>query len=318
MKFKAKVISSSKEKQEIKIEAEDRVAAISDLRSHGFLIRELFEIIDADPEELINHEPLLKKSVIFENLEIVKITHKLIAFLKQNWAIHAIVALIFVFFVLDIYGGPKNKVVPTDIAKWDTELKPSIEKLAEEDKNLFMGFVMRAKLGEVFGGNGLEEGLTIGDAIKQQKAWVKKQELNEAESKLLKQKLGVERAALLEQVDDLLTVTVIKLQLVMESEYTKNIIMEFGFKNKGQNDISGIKGSITFIDIFGKEVYSMSFGYDDGLKAGASVTWKGSHHYNQFLESDVILANLEEGKYTTRFNPEMIVFSDGTKLVIKD
>jgi hypothetical protein len=104
--------------------------------------------------------------------------------------------LLIVLVTLALFGcsGPKDTVVPTDIAKWETELKSSIEKLTEEDKKLFLGFVMRAKLGEVFGGKGLEEGLTIGKAIEKQKAWIEEQGQKEAEAKLLKQKLEAERA----------------------------------------------------------------------------------------------------------------------------
>lgn len=227
--------------------------------------------------------------------------------------------LLIVLVTLALFGcsGPKDTVVPTDIAKWETELKSPIEKLTEEDKKLFLGFVMRAKLGEVFGGKGLEEGLTIGKAIEKQKAWIEEQGQKEAEAKLLKQKLEAERAALRKQVDDLLTVTVLKLKLVNES-YSENQLIELGFQNKGQKDILGIKGTVKFIDIFDKEVGAVGFSYDDGLKAGASGTWKGSRRYNQFIESHKAVANLEEGKYKTRFEPEIIVFTDGTKLVIKD
>jgi hypothetical protein len=41
MKFKAKVICSNKEKKEIEVDEEDRTAAISNLRTQGFLILEL-------------------------------------------------------------------------------------------------------------------------------------------------------------------------------------------------------------------------------------------------------------------------------------
>jgi hypothetical protein len=227
--------------------------------------------------------------------------------------------LVIIMFALALLGcgGAKDKAVPSDMAKWDTELKPSIDKLTEEDKKLFLGFVMRAKLGEVFGGKGLEDGLTIGKAIERQKTWVDEQAKKEAEAKLLKQKLEAERAALRKQVDDLLTVTVLNLKLVKES-YSENQLIVLGFQNNGQKDILGIKGTVKFIDIFDKEVGAVGFSYDDGLKAGAAGTWNGSRRYNQFIESHKAVANLEEGKYKTRFEPEMIVFSDKTKLIIKD
>lgn len=96
--------------------------------------------------------------------------------------------LLIVLVALALFGcsGPTDKLVPTDMAKWETELKPSIEKLTEGDKKLFLDFVMRAKLSEAVGGKGLEEGLTIGKAIEQQTAWIGEKSKKEAEAKLLK------------------------------------------------------------------------------------------------------------------------------------
>lgn len=209
---------------------------------------------------------------------------------------------------LALFGcsGPKDRAVPPDIAKWETELKASIEKLAEEDKKLFADFVLRAKLGDVFGGKGVEEGLTIGKAIEHQKEWVEGKEREKAEA---------ERAALRKQVDDLLTVTVLKLEVVNESDSERQLL-ELGFKNRGQKDILSIEGTLKFIDTLDKEVGAVKFSYDNGLKAGASGVWKGSRHYNQSIASHKAVANLEEGKYTTRFEPEMIVLTDGTKFVV--
>lgn len=224
-----------------------------------------------------------------------------------------------ILFVLVLVGcsGPKDKIVPADMGTWDTELKSSVDKLTDEDKKLFLGFVVRAKLGEVFGGNGIEEGLTIGKAIDKQKEWIEERKQKEEESRLLKEQIEAERAALRKQVDDLLTVAILQLKLVEES-YIKNQHFEIGFQNKGKKDILGIKGSIKFIDIFDKEVGAVGFSYDDGLAAGASGTWHGVRSYNQFMPAHIAVANLEEGKYTTRFEPEMIVFTDGTKLQIKE
>ena len=75
MKFKTKVIDQNKEKQEFEIESDDRNAAISDLRAHGFLILELNEVskniqiisIDEDISELVgNIMPDRKASSYYE------------------------------------------------------------------------------------------------------------------------------------------------------------------------------------------------------------------------------------------------------------
>ncbi len=232
--------------------------------------------------------------------------------------------LIVVLFALSIAAcsNPQDKVIPTDMSKWETDLKPSVEKLGEEDKKVFTAYLMRAKLGETFGGKKMPDGITIGKAIEEQKRWADEQAKREAEAKALKEKLEQERATLRKQVDEMLTVTVVQLKLEKGSFESGNIIdrqlIKLGFQNKGTKDIMGIKGEVKFIDIFDKEVASVLFSYDGGLKAGTSSTWTGSRNYNQFLQEHKALANLKEGKYKTRFEPEIIVFADGSKLVVKE
>ena len=233
-----------------------------------------------------------------------------------------IATLFALTFVVAGCSDPKNKVIPSDMSKWDTDLKPAVEKLSEEEKKLFAGYVMRAKMGEVFGGKGVAEGTTIGQGIEQQKKWVQEQEAKEAEQRALKEKVEKERAALKQQINGAVTVAVVDLHLrkgSMESgDFEDKQIIKLALENKGQKDIAGIKGTIKFIDIFDKEVGSISFGYDDGIKAGATASWSGSRRYNQFLEEHKAIANLQPGKYRTVFEPEAIVYVDGTKIIMPE
>ncbi|WP_068857462.1 hypothetical protein [Perlucidibaca aquatica] len=215
-------------------------------------------------------------------------------------------------------SSPHDVVVPTDIAKWETELKPAIEDMSEEEKNLLAAYLMRIKMAEAFGAGSMKEGLTVGEALKQQKAWVEEQKAKEAEARALKERVEAERAALKKLVDQTLTVAVVGLELrgadYSSGTYSDSQIIKLALQNKGKKDIRGVKGEMKFIDIFDKEVGSITFGYDDGIPAGQTRSWTGSRDYNQFMDEHKAIANLEEGKYTTRFEPEVILFVDGTKL----
>ena len=210
----------------------------------------------------------------------------------------------------------KDTVIPADMSMWDTDLKPSMGKLSDEDKELLTAYLMRAKMGEAFGGKP-EEGLTIGKAIENQKAWKTERDKKDQEAKLLKEKLEKEQAALHKQIDEMLTVTVLNVKL-KQVDFQTNQIIKLGFKNNGTKDLSGIKGTVHFIDMFDKEIGSIGFSYTDGLKAGATAKWSGFRHYNQFIAEHRALVGLKEGKYTIRFKPEMIVFKDGTKLALPE
>ncbi|RYY76245.1 MAG: hypothetical protein EOO52_01630 [Gammaproteobacteria bacterium] len=220
------------------------------------------------------------------------------------------------FLILVGCGDPKKIVVPSDVSKWEVDLKPALEKLEPKDRELFVAYWMRVKVGEAFGGKSMEPGLTIGKAVSDQAAWQEERRKKEAEENVLKEKIIAEKAALQKRIDDVLTVTLVNLELQKDG-YQKNQIIELGFANKSDKDILGVKGSIHFINIFDKDVGQVGFSYDDGIKAGATAKWVGSRHYNEYIDSHKEIANLEPGKFKTQFEPDMIVFADGEKIIIQ-
>ncbi len=79
-------------------------------------------------------------------------------------------------------------------------------------------------------------------------------------------------------------------------------------------DLAGVKGTIAFQDLFDDEIKRVGFSYDDGLRAGKTATWSGSLDYNQFMDSDVKLRNTPLEKMTVRWEPEVLIYTDGAKL----
>ncbi len=47
-------------------------------------------------------------------------------------------------------------------------------------------------------------------------------------------------------------------------------------------------------------------------------SWLGSREYDKHIDEHRAIWNLEEGKYTTRFIPESVVFADGSKLEVPE
>ena len=81
---------------------------------------------------------------------------------------------------------PRSMKLPTDTAEWkdNTDLKTAIKKLSDEEKKLLMGYSARAILSESFNGGGIKEGMTIGEAIDNQKEFlVKHKAKTEAKAK---------------------------------------------------------------------------------------------------------------------------------------
>ncbi len=88
-------------------------------------------------------------------------------------------------------GDPHDTKVPTDISKWSTTVKPSLQKLTPEERILFSQFTIR-HIAEAAGGSmgnktdPIPEGMTIGKAIEEQRNYVARQQAKESEEKTRK------------------------------------------------------------------------------------------------------------------------------------
>lgn len=218
---------------------------------------------------------------------------------------------------------PTDAVITSDVSTWDKELAPVLQKLPQADRELVAAYLMRAKMGEVLaGGKGVPIGTTVGQAIEDQKKFAAELAAREQQEAALKKKLEAERAALVEQINKAVTVT-----LVAKAELPKNFdagryseYQQFtiGVQNNGDKELAGVAGELKFIDIFDKEVGSVTFRISQKIAPSGSYVWKGGRDYNQFVAEHRSVWNLEEGKYKTRFVPSALVFADGTKLTMPD
>ena len=136
----------------------------------------------------------------------------------------------------------------------------------------------------------------------------------------LKAKLEQERAEAIAALSEAVTVTLIA-KAELPKDYRLNRYSEYqefriGAQNNSDKPIVGVSGEIRFVDVFDKEVGAVSFRISEDIEPGKSVVWIGGRDYNQFMDEHRNVWNLQEGKYTTRFIPEMVVFEDGTKLSV--
>lgn len=233
-----------------------------------------------------------------------------------------IAALLVVALAVAGCSTPEDTVIPSDMATWDEKLAPEIQKLSDADREKVAAYLARAKMGEVFGGEGIPIGLTLGRAIEEQTAWEAEQAERRAEEEALRQKLEQERLAAEKALSEAVTVTLIS-KSELPSNYRARRYSDYqqfrvGAQNNTDKVMVGVSGEIKFIDVFDKEVGAVSFGISEKIEPGKSIVWTGGRDYNQFIDSHRAVWNLEEGKYTTRFVPEMVVFEDGTRLTVPE
>ncbi len=75
-----------------------------------------------------------------------------------------------------------NTKLPQDLSKMES-IKPSVDKLGPEDKELFGAYIMRHLVASSQGASPIPAGMTIGKCIQDQKAYVQEHGSEEAARK---------------------------------------------------------------------------------------------------------------------------------------
>ncbi|WAW01165.1 hypothetical protein NB644_09475 [Oxalobacter formigenes] len=225
----------------------------------------------------------------------------------------ALLCLLVIF--LSACSDPKSTVIPVDPDKWETSLKEPAAKLPEEEKRMLAAWIIRSKAKELFGGEKMKDGTTIGQAIDEQRKFEEKQKEKQIEEEALRNEIEKRKADLKEKIHNALTVTVLDIWNSKEG-YQEYQNVSLGIQNNSERDINGLMGMLVFTDMFGQDIGKLRIKYEEGVPAGQIITWNGSREYNQFLADHKEIAKLRKGKYTVRFDPESIIFADGEKLGI--
>jgi hypothetical protein len=223
--------------------------------------------------------------------------------------------------------SPINTVIPTNRNDWDTKLAPAVQKLSEEDEKLFTAYMLRHLLDPITAGILKEDsdlflitpGTTIGQAIAEQKIWVAQQVMKNT---VLKKEQEAKNEALRKQMDQMITVTLLSKSFKPKDIYAVRILdqqyFSVSFKNISDKSIAGISGDLVITDLFGKDVLALTIDVIETIEPGKSYIWKGGYHYNEFDANQRAVRDLSEDKYKTRFEPKIIVFTDGTSIKVED
>lgn len=99
---------------------------------------------------------------------------------------------------------------------------------------------------------------------------------------------------------------------IYSNRFSDEIGLDLQFTNNTDKEIVGVKGVLTIYNIFDEEVKAISVGYDDGLLPNESKIWESVLEYNQFIDEDVALRNLdvENMKYT--WSVDKVIYKNGS------
>jgi hypothetical protein len=222
-------------------------------------------------------------------------------------------SLILVVTALLLMGC--RDVRDAELSKLTEDQKTSLDKkLNGEETRLLMGYMMRQGMSQAFGGKGAPDGITVKQAIKEQRDFLEKEKQEEAKAEELKKKVEAERKAKQEEFSQLLSGVVVSKKSVEGEFGQKYVTMEMAFENKTDKDIQGVKGTLKITDIFGDLIKNTSFSYDRGIAAKKTAIYKGSLDINRFDDKDLKLYTSDFDKLKTSFEIATIIYKDGTKV----
>lgn len=96
-------------------------------------------------------------------------------------------------------------------------------------------------------------------------------------------------------------------------DFQDQIQMDLKFTNKTDKNIKGVQGTITFYDIFDKEIKTLNISYDKGIPAGQSKVYNSGMRFNQFIDADQKLKDTELKDLKYKWEVKTIVYEDGSK-----
>lgn len=208
-----------------------------------------------------------------------------------------------------------QNVRDAELSKLTDDQKASLDKkLNGEETRLLMGYMMRQGMSQAFGGKGAPEGITVRQAIQEQRDFLEKEKQEEAKAEELKKKIEAERKAKQEEFAQLLSEAFVSKKNVEGEFGQRYAAMEMALENKTDKDIQGVKGVLKITDIFGDPIRNIGFSYDGGIAAKKTAIYKGSIDINQFDKKDMKFFNTDFDKLKASFDIETIIYKDGTKV----
>jgi hypothetical protein len=197
------------------------------------------------------------------------------------------------------------------------EIKNS-KSLTVEEVGLLQAFVLRKGFGGALAGEptALPVGLTIGQMIEDQRQWVIEDNRRKADAE---ERIAQARTAEAQQrkaLLDAMKLTVVEkgFQRTKDQEF---ITIDVMYENKSGKVIRGFTGAIQFKDLFGTEITPFTINEDEPLAAGATRHQGWSLKYNQLADKHMELRNTALYDMKVEWQPQTIVFADGTTLEMK-
>lgn len=230
-------------------------------------------------------------------------------------------------------SSPNDIVLGPEPLKQIAEQGDKFKRMSEEDRMLLVGYLSIGEMGKAFGGNLLPvTGKTVGEVMKDARAWKEKMKLQEAEQQkraeeaaALRKKVEAENKILADKLATLVTVAVIDKRVspkdIYAGRYDDLLMIKYAVENKSEKPIRQIKGKVVFVDPSGDLVGSLQVDIDNLINPGQTVKtdtgvgWRTNQFSHGSIEQ---IARREFGAMSGTFKVTAIAFAGGEVLKVPE
>lgn len=218
-------------------------------------------------------------------------------------------------------SDPQAMVIPPDPNAWSSEafverLKSTSQELSQEEAQRLASFLMRQSLtrGEI-----PPTGITVREAIEAQAAWETAQQQKQIEADLLAARVRAEREQRLTVLREAVSVALVEFQPrdanPRAGRYSQDIALSLAYRNNStERTVTGVRGVMTFYDLFETPIKQVRFALEEPLRPSTTELWVGSVDINPFIQDEANLWGRSMNQIHTVWEPEIILFDDGTSL----
>ncbi len=219
-------------------------------------------------------------------------------------------------------GKPTDIVFGPEPLKQMAEQGDKFKQLSEEDRMLLASYLGISAMSKVFGADVKSAtGRTVGEVLKDARAWRDKMKAADAEQAALRAKVETEEKAISAKIAQSATVAVTSMRVLPKNydagRYSELLMLNFAVENKGEKPIRQLKGWAEFFDATGDKVGRLAIEIDQLIPSGQTVKtdtgmgWK----LNSFMNSDIEkIASREFDSMKVRFQPVSVAFEGGEVL----
>lgn len=198
--------------------------------------------------------------------------------------------------------------------------------LTEKDRSLVASYMARTAFARLQKGDTtdmfFDDRVTIGQAIEAQRKYEHDDSVRNAATRRAADEARKRRQAQLAEARGMVSVTVTgKRQHPRSTQamrFNDHAVLSLAIANTGTRPIAGIKGRLLVRDLFDDEIVSLQFKHDDPIAPGARATVERFYEINPYIDEQARLYATEFTKLKVTWEPQTLLFPDGTKLEIPD